>query len=117
MQVQFTPNELQVLTDTLARHNSELIHEIARTDHREFRHSLQKKLELLMGLQGQLLRGELQFGAEERDALAEVLDQSESALYFEIARTDHRQFKRMLEKNLELLERVHGKITEACAAA
>jgi arginine deiminase len=117
MQVQFSPNELQVFADTLARHNSELIHEIARTDHREFRHILRKKLELLMGLQSQLLRGELQLSTEQRDALAEVLDQSENALYFEIARTDHRAFKQVLERNLDLLERVHGKITEPCAAA
>ena len=70
-----------------------------------------------MGLQGQLLRGELQLSAEERDALAEVLDASESSLYFEIARTDHRPYKRMLERNLESLERAHNKIKEACAAA
>ncbi len=117
MQVQFTPNELQVLTDALAQHNSELVHEIARTDHREFRHMLQKKLELLIGLQGRLLQGEIQLSADESEVLAEVLDQSENALYFEIARTDHYKFKRMLERNLDSLERAHSKITEGCAAA
>ena len=117
MRVQFTPYELQVLTDTLVRHNRDLIHEIARTDHREFKHMLQNKLDLLTGLQGQLLRGELQLGKNERDALNEVLDQSESALYFEIARTDDREFKQLLQKNLEGLELVHCKIREARAAA
>jgi hypothetical protein len=117
MQVQFTPDELQILTDALVRHNRDLIHEIARTDHREFKQMLQKKLDLLTGLQDQLLRGELQFSENERAVLNEVLDHSESALYFEIARTDDRGFKQLLKKNLECLELVHFKITEARAAA
>ena len=117
MQGQFTSYELQVLTDTLVRHNRDLIHEIARTDHREFKHMLQNKLDLLTGRQGQLLRGELQLGKNERDALNEVLDHTESALYFEIARTDDHEFKQLLQKNLEGLEQVHRKIREARASA
>lgn len=117
MQVQFTPYELQVLTDTLARHNRELIHEIARTDHREFKQLLQKKLDLLTSLQGQLMRGELQLSKNERDVLTEVLDHSERALYFEIARTDERGFKQLLQKNLDRLELAHCKIAEASTAA
>jgi hypothetical protein len=117
MQIDFTPNELQMLTDTLARHNGELRHEIARTDHREFKQMLEAKLEILTRLQAQLVRGEVQFSPEESDALREVLDQSENALYFEIARTDDRDFKHLLQKNLECLETAHNKISAACKAA
>jgi hypothetical protein len=117
MQVEFTPNELQVLTEILARHNRDLVHEIARTDDREFKHMLQEKLELLTRLQNQIVWGELQLSTEKSEVLAEVLDQCERALYFEIARTDDREFKHMLQKNLESLECAHHKITGASAAA
>lgn len=117
MHVQFTGYELQVLTDTLVRHNRELIHEIARTDHREFKVLLQGNLDLLTGLHGQLLRGELLLSPHEREVLNEVLDAREDALYFEIARSDDRAFKRSLQKDLECLEEVHDKISIACVAA
>jgi hypothetical protein len=116
MQVEFTQYEMQILTDTLVRHNRDLLLEIARTDHREFKQALQKKLDLLLGVHGQLLRGELRFSEFEREVLNEVLNCSERALYFEIARTDHRTFKRLLQKDLECMELLHFKITEDCAA-
>jgi hypothetical protein len=117
MKVQFTPNEVKILNDTLARHNQELTHEIAHTDHREFKHILKERLNLLTSLQSQLVWGELQFTQEESDVLNEAIDQSERALYFEIARTDDRDFKHMLRDNLQLLEGAHCKITGARAAA
>jgi len=117
MQVEFTQHELEVLVDTLTRHNRELLLEIARTDHREFKLMLQKKLDLLTGLQGQLLLGELRFSEAERDTLNEVLDRSERALYFEIARTDNRGFKQLLQKDLECMELLHCKITADCVVA
>ncbi len=115
MQVQFTPKELEVLTEVLARHNRELTHEISRTDTRGFKHILQEKLDVLGRLQNQLVWGELQLSTEIGDVLAEVLDQSERALYFEIARTDDREFKHTLQENLERLESAHSKITRAAA--
>ncbi len=115
MQARLTPDEVQILTDTLVRRNRDLVHEIARTDHRQFKQLLQNKLDLLNGLQGQLQRGELRFNQKERDVLNEVLDQSENALYFEIARTDHRDFKHLLQKDLSCLEVVHCKIAEQVA--
>ena len=117
MQVQFTPSELEVLTEVLARHNRELTHEIARTDARGFKHMLQEKLDLLGRLQNQLVWGELQLSTETNDVLAEVLDQSERALYFEIARTDDRDFKHKLQENLAQLEGAHNKIARASNAA
>jgi hypothetical protein len=117
MQIDFTPNELQMLTETLAHHNHELGHEIARTDHREFKQMLQAKLDVLIRLQTQLVRGEVQFSPEESDALSEVLDQSENTLYLEIARSDDRDFKHLLRNNLECLETAHKKISGACKAA
>ena len=117
MQVQFTPNELEVLTEVLARHRGELIHQIARTDARDFKHLLQEKLDLLGRLQNQLVWGELQLSTEISELLAEVLDQSEHALYFEIARTDDRDFKHKLQDNLGQLESAHQKIAGARNAA
>jgi len=117
MQIQFSANELQLLADTLVRHMSELRHEIARTDDREFKQMLLQKLEILTCLQSQLVAGEVQLCTEKDGVLAEVLDQTERALYFEIARTDDREFKHMLQENLECLEGVHCKLTEARAAA
>jgi len=117
MQVHFTGYELQVLTETLVRHNRELIREIARTEHREFKQQLQQNLDLLTGLHGQLLRGELHLSAHEREVLNEVLEASEDALYFELARTDDRSYKHSLQKDLECLEQVHEKITNPCVAA
>ena len=117
MQFQFSPNELQLLTDTLIRNTNELRYEIARTDDREFKHMLLQKLDVLTCLQGQLVTGELQLSTEKVGVLAEVLDQSERALYFEIARTDDRKFKHMLQENLECLERAHCKLTGAHAVA
>jgi len=115
MQVQFTPKELEVLTEVLARHNRELTHEISRTDTRGVKHILQEKLDVLGRLQNQLVWGELQLSTEISDVLAEVLDQSERALYFEIARTDDREFKHGLQENLERLESAHSKISRAAA--
>lgn len=117
MQIQFSVNEAQLLADTLGRRTSELRHEIARTDDREFKQMLLQKLETLTCLQSQLVPGEVQLSPKTGGALAEVLDQAEHALYFEIARTDDREFKHMLQKNLECLECAHSKLTEAHAAA
>ncbi len=117
MQILFSVNELQLLADTLVQRTSELRHEIARTDDRQFRQMLLKKLETLTLLQSQLVPGEVQLSTETGGALAEVLDKAEHALYFEIARTDDREFKHMLKKNLEGLECAHSKLTEAHAAA
>jgi hypothetical protein len=115
MHVDFTQYELQLLTDTLMRHNRDLLLEIARTDRREFRQMLQQKLDLLTDLQGQILRGELWLSETARDVLNEMLDRTERALYFEIARTDHRGFKQLLRKDLECMELLHCKLAEGCA--
>lgn len=117
MKIQCSGNEQQLLADTLDRRTSELRYEIARTDDREFKQMLLQKLETLTCLQSQLIPGEVQLSAETGGALAEMLDQAEHALYFEIARTDNREFKHMLQKNLECLECVHSRLTEAHAAA
>lgn len=117
MKIQFSVNEQQLLAETLVRRTSELRHEIARTDDREFKQMLLQKLETLTCLQSQLLPEQVQLSTETGDALAEVLDQAEHALYFEIARTDDREFKHMLLKNLECMESVHSRLREAHAAA
>ncbi|PSH03668.1 MAG: hypothetical protein CXZ00_10815 [Acidobacteria bacterium] len=117
MQVQFTADELQVLADVLAQHNRELTHEIARTDDRKFKIMLLKKLDVLTQLENQLVQGDVELSSEESDDLVEMLNQSERALYFEIARTDDRDFKHILQKKLERLECAHHKLVEPRAVA
>lgn len=117
MYVQFSPIELQLLTETLVRHTNELLHEIARTDDREFKRMLLQKLDTLTCLQSQLIEEEVQLSMEDCGVLDEVLDQSERSLYFEIARTDDREFRHMLQQSLERMESAHCKLTEARVAA
>jgi hypothetical protein len=117
MKIQFSPDELRLLADALVRHTSGLRREIARTEDLEFKHILLEKLDILTCLQSQLATGEVQLSTANAGVLAEVLDQSEHALYFEIARTDDRKFKHMLQENLTCMESAHCKLTQACSAA
>jgi len=117
MQVQFTPNELRLLNDTLARNHGELVREISRTEHREFKHELQQKLDLLARVQAKLARGTFDFFGNELDFLAETLEYYERQLYAEIARTDRREFKHELQSRLEFLAQAHRKISGACRLA
>jgi predicted transcriptional regulator len=47
MEVTFSPMERELLLEILEEHHRELFREMARTKHREFKHVLQRKEELL----------------------------------------------------------------------
>jgi hypothetical protein len=50
MELQLNDHERRVLQEILDERHKNLIHEIARTDHREFRHELQTRCSLVEGI-------------------------------------------------------------------
>jgi predicted house-cleaning noncanonical NTP pyrophosphatase (MazG superfamily) len=117
MNAKFTPDELLELVDVLAGHDRELIREIARAEHREFKHGLQRKEDFLTELQGKLLSKECEFSTEELEALRVMLEHNERMLYGEISRTDHREFKHMLQQRLDRLVGLRQRIAGLRTAA
>ncbi len=117
MTARFTSDELLELVDILTSHDRELIREIARTERREFKHGLQRKEDFLTELKGKLLRNECEFSTEELETLREMLEHYERMLYAEISRTDHREFKHMLQQKLDRLVRLRQGIAVWQAAA
>ena len=47
METKFSPMEQELLLEILEEHHRELLREIARTKHRDFKHVLKRKEELL----------------------------------------------------------------------
>jgi hypothetical protein len=117
MKVQLMSDEVQELADLLAGDDRELIHEIARTEHGDFKHGLQHREDVLIGLRGKLTRNEVDFSGPELDFLRDVLEHHERILYAEISRTDHREFKHSLQQKLDRIVQLRKKIAELCAAA
>ena len=50
MELQLTDHENQLLLEILQERHSNLIHEIARTDHRDYKHELQKRCSEIEGI-------------------------------------------------------------------
>lgn len=50
MELQLSHQERRLLLEILEERNKNLIHEIARTDHREFKHELQTRCALVEGI-------------------------------------------------------------------
>jgi phage terminase Nu1 subunit (DNA packaging protein) len=117
MESRFTPGEQQLLIETLAQHAREMLHGIARANHREFKRMLQLKMERTTRMQLRIAAGEFQLEDDESDLLREALEQGERALCFEIARTDGRKFKHMLQRKLDMLLGVRSKLSAASKAA
>jgi hypothetical protein len=50
MELRFTDEEMELLLEILQERHKNLIHEIARTDHRDFKHELQKRCAKIEGI-------------------------------------------------------------------
>jgi hypothetical protein len=54
MELQLTSHEKELLLELLQERHKSLIHEISRTDHRDFKHELQQRCSMLEGILGKL---------------------------------------------------------------
>lgn len=115
MQLYFSADEYELLANLLMQRDRELREELARTDAREFKGGLRQELQVLGGLENKILGKDLQLGADELDFLAEVMNHCYRELVREIARTDRRDFRNLLQRRAELLGRVRDRVVEACA--
>jgi len=50
MELRFTDEEMELLLEILQERHKNLIHEIARTDHRDFKHELQNRCAKIEGI-------------------------------------------------------------------
>jgi DNA-nicking Smr family endonuclease len=114
MQLQFSSDEFHLLTDVLEQRDRELKNEISRTANDDFKHRLEKLQRLVDDVEQKLARGEPELRADELDLLGEVVDQCERGLTAEIARTEDREFRHLLQQREELLRPVHDKVVELC---
>jgi hypothetical protein len=118
MKVLFSPEEVEEMVEILTGDDRELILEIARTKHHaEFKHDLQHREDFLAKVEDKLMRKESDFSAEELDTLRDILEHHERALYGEISRAEHREFKHTLQEKLDRIILLRKKVTELCAAA
>jgi hypothetical protein len=114
MLLQFTSDELHLLTDVLEQRDRELRNQIIRTDDDDLRHRLERNQRLLEELEHKLVRRQPELTTNELDLLGEVVDQCERGLTAEIARADDREFRQALEKREHMLRPVHDKVVELC---
>jgi hypothetical protein len=56
MEVTFTPEEYELITEILEEHHRELLRELCRTEHREFKAVLRRREELLSGVLDKLAK-------------------------------------------------------------
>jgi hypothetical protein len=54
MELRLTDHETRLLLEILQERHSNLIHEIARTDHREYKHELQQRCSAVEGIMKKL---------------------------------------------------------------
>ncbi len=114
MLLQFTSDEVQLLTDVLEQRDRELRNQIIRTDDDGLRSRLEKVQRLLDELEHKLVRRQPELTTDELDLLGEVVDQCERGLTAEIARAQDREFRQTLEEREHLLRPVHDKVVELC---
>lgn len=114
MLLQFTSDELKLLTDVLEQRDRELRYRIIQTDDDSLRQRLEKMQRLLDELEHKLLRRQPELTAEELDLLGEIVDHCERGLTTEIARAGDREFRQALENREHLLRPLHDKVVELC---
>jgi hypothetical protein len=56
MEVTFTPEEYELITEILEEHHRELLREICRAEHREFKAVLRRREELVQGVLNKMAR-------------------------------------------------------------
>ena len=56
MEVTFTPEEHQLIAEILEEHHRELLRELSRTEHREFKAVLRRREEMVQGVLNKLAK-------------------------------------------------------------
>ncbi len=100
MQLQFSPDELQVMVDALEELDCELRRQVAQAQDDDSKWRLRNEEHQLDELEGKLIRRDLRLSIDELDLLATELGRCHSIPQKEM-----------------LLESVRDKVTEACAMA
>ncbi len=114
MLLQFTADELQLLTDVLEQRDRNLRNQIISTDDDEHRNRLEKTQWLLDEVQHKIVRRNPVLNADELDLLGEIVDQCERGLTAEIGRAQDCEFRQALESREHQLRPLHDKVVELC---
>jgi hypothetical protein len=114
MILQLVPEELQLLVDLFEERLRGLDYEIARTDRRNARITLEQEEKIVQQVEDKVMRRDLTFTADELEFLMDFLGNRAQKLRVEISHTDNRAYKQMLRQRQEVLERTQDKVTEAC---
>ena len=114
MILQLSPEELQLLVDLFEDRLSGLDDEIARTDCRNARITLEQEEKMVQEVEDKVMQRDLTFTTDELEFLLDFLGIRAQKLRTEIYHTDSREYKQMLRTRQQVLERVHDKVTEVC---
>ncbi len=117
MELHFDKDEFQVLSEILLQRDRGLIREIAHTDSRDFKRTLQHQQSIVGGLENKILSRKLDLAVDELGFLAALMSSCERELIAEIAHTDRRQFRNDLQRKAEWVTRIRDKVLQACADA
>jgi hypothetical protein len=114
MMLHFSADELQLMVDFFEERLRGLDDEIAHTERRNARITLEQEEKMVQEVEDKIMRRDLAFTADELEFLLDFLGSRTQKLRSEIYHTDGREYKQMLLNRLETLERMHDKVTEAC---
>ena len=116
MQLQLTPNELQLAVDVLEQRSRELMRQIAESQPGDRKQALENRLRPLDELENRLIERRLDLSADELDTLAAELGQCDREFLTQLAPTKSNDSEHLLERERSL-QRARDKILEACAMA
>ena len=114
MILQLSPDELQLLVDLCEVRLRGLDDEIAHTERRNARITLEQEEKIVQEVEDKIMRHDLAFSSDELEFLLDFLGDRTQKLRMEISHTDNRDYKQMLRARQEVLERVYDKVTEVC---
>lgn len=114
MILHFSADELQLMVDFFEEQLRGLDDEIAHTERRNARITLEQEEKMVQEVEDKIMRRDLAFTADELEFLLDFLGSRTQKLRSEIYHTDGREYKQVLLNRLETLERMHDKVTEAC---
>lgn len=114
MILHFLPDELQLMVDFFEERLRGLDDEIAHTERRNARITLEQEEKMVQEVEDKIMRRDLAFTADELEFLLDFLGSRAQKMRTEVYHTDAREYKQMLLNRLEILERMHDKVTEAC---
>jgi hypothetical protein len=114
MMLQLSPEELQLIVDLFEERLHGLEVEIARTERRNARITLEQEEKMVQEVEDRVMRRDLAFSADELEFLLDFVGSRAQQLRTELYHTDNREYRQNLRARLELLEHAHDRVTEAC---